>query len=216
MNKSDESQSLNDSQSPATVENTKVVKKLILIVFGMFGFGFALVPLYDVFCDITGLNGKTSTEAATYNVEQVDTQRIVTVQFISRTAQGIPWKFEPMTNEIKVHPGEMKLVKFYAKNESTRDIIGQAVPSVSPGLAAAYFQGRAASQRPHSPGYPIATMLPLVAGRPALCSPAAEFHDLSGVNRGWVAQAHQTALSRSTAGQYQNTSCQVWIFRVHR
>jgi cytochrome c oxidase assembly protein subunit 11 len=140
MNKGDELQNSNNKDSSTTKQNSKVVKKLMLIVFGMFGFGFALVPLYDVFCDITGLNGKTSTTAAVYNKEQVDTQRIVTVQFISRTAQGIPWKFEPMVREIKVHPGEMKLVKFYAKNESTRDIIGQAVPSVSPGLAAAYFQ----------------------------------------------------------------------------
>ncbi len=140
MNKGDESQNSSDKGSAKAQQNSKVVKKLMLIVFGMFGFGFALVPLYDVFCDITGLNGKTSTTAAVYNVEKIDTQRVVTVQFISRTAQGIPWKFEPMVREIKVHPGEMKLVKFYAKNESTRDIIGQAVPSVSPGLAAAYFQ----------------------------------------------------------------------------
>lgn len=140
MDKGDELQNSTNNNSDAKSENKKVVKKLILIVFGMFGFGFALVPLYDVFCDITGLNGKTSTTAATYNVEQVDTQRVVTVQFISRMAQGIPWQFEPMTREIKVHPGEMKVVKFFAKNESTRDIIGQAVPSVSPGLAAAYFQ----------------------------------------------------------------------------
>jgi cytochrome c oxidase assembly protein subunit 11 len=140
MNKGDELQNSNDKDSSTTKQNSKVVKKLMLIVFGMFGFGFALVPLYDVFCDITGLNGKTSTTAAVYNVEKIDTQRVVTVQFISRTAQGIPWKFEPMVREIKVHPGEMKLVKFYAKNESTRDIIGQAVPSVSPGLASAYFQ----------------------------------------------------------------------------
>ncbi|TWX58574.1 cytochrome c oxidase assembly protein [Colwellia hornerae] len=141
MNKGDEVQNLNNKDSAAITKNNQVIKKLVLIVFGMFGFGFALVPLYDVFCDITGLNGKTSTTAAAvYNVEQIDTKRIVTVQFISRTAQGIPWQFEPMVREIKVHPGEMKLVKFYAKNESTRDIIGQAVPSVSPGLAAAYFQ----------------------------------------------------------------------------
>ncbi|NQZ88330.1 MAG: cytochrome c oxidase assembly protein [Colwellia sp.] len=142
MNKGDELQNSTntDSAKAKAKQNSKVVKKLMLIVFGMFGFGFALVPLYDVFCDITGLNGKTSTNAAVYNVEQIDTKRIVTVQFISRTAQGIPWTFEPMVREIKVHPGEMKLVKFYAKNESTRDIIGQAVPSVSPGLAAAYFQ----------------------------------------------------------------------------
>jgi cytochrome c oxidase assembly protein subunit 11 len=140
MSKDDEVKNSNIKDSAAMTKNNKVIKKLVLLVFGMFGFGFALVPLYDVFCDITGLNGKTSTTAAVYNVEQIDTKRVVTVQFISRTAQGIPWQFEPMIHEIKVHPGEMKLVKFYAKNESTRDIIGQAVPSVSPGLAAAYFQ----------------------------------------------------------------------------
>ena len=118
----------------------QTVKKLVLVVFAMFGFGFALVPLYDVFCDITGLNGKTADTAAEINQDGVDTSRMVTVQFISRMAQGIPWQFEPMINEIKVHPGEMKLVKFYAKNESLKDIIGQAVPSVSPGQAAIYFQ----------------------------------------------------------------------------
>lgn len=122
------------------IAKTKTVKKLILVVFAMFGFGFALVPLYDVFCDITGLNGKTSTTAANINENGIDKSRMITVQFISRTAKGIPWKFEPMINEIKVYPGEMKLVKFYAKNESLNDIVGQAVPSVSPGQAAIYFQ----------------------------------------------------------------------------
>lgn len=121
-------------------KTTKTVKKLVLVVFAMFGFGFALVPLYDVFCDITGLNGKTNTSAATYEADGVDRSRVVRVQFISRNAKGIPWKFEPMINEVSVHPGEMKLVKFYAKNESTTDIIGQAVPSVSPGRAAVYLQ----------------------------------------------------------------------------
>ena len=90
MNKGDELQNSNNKDNSTTKQNSKVVKKLMLIVFGMFGFGFALVPLYDVFCDITGLNGKTSTSATVYNVEQIDTQRLVTVQFISRTAQGIP------------------------------------------------------------------------------------------------------------------------------
>lgn len=120
--------------------NGKVIKKLVLVVFAMFGFGFALVPLYDVFCDLTGLNGKTNTVAVVYNDEGIDTSRIVTVQFITRNAKAIPWQFEPVINEIKVHPGEMKFVNFYAKNESKRDIVGQAVPSVSPGLAAGYFQ----------------------------------------------------------------------------
>jgi cytochrome c oxidase assembly protein subunit 11 len=61
------------------------------------------------------------------------------VQFITRNAQGVPWKFEPILNEINVHPGEMKVVSFYAKNNAQHDIIGQAVPSVSPGMAANYF-----------------------------------------------------------------------------
>jgi len=128
------------SEQQLQQNNQKTVKKLVLIVFAMFGFGFALVPLYDVFCEITGLNGKTADTAATYNADGVDESRTVRVQFISHLAKGIPWQFEPMVREIEVHPGEMKLVKFYAKNDSVRDIIGQAVPSVSPGQAAVYFQ----------------------------------------------------------------------------
>lgn len=120
--------------------NNKVVKKLVFVVFAMFGFGFALVPLYDVFCDITGLNGKTNEVGVAYENEGIDTSRTVKVQFITRMAKGIPWKFEPVINEILVHPGEVKFVNFYAKNKSQRDIVGQAVPSVSPGLAAGYFQ----------------------------------------------------------------------------
>ncbi len=120
--------------------NSQVIKKLVLVVFAMFGFGFALVPLYDVFCDITGLNGKTNTVAALYTDDGIDTSRSVKVQFITRMAKGIPWQFEPVINEVSVHPGEMKFVNFYAKNISQYDIVGQAVPSVSPGLAAGYFQ----------------------------------------------------------------------------
>ncbi|MBL4900133.1 MAG: cytochrome c oxidase assembly protein [Colwellia sp.] len=120
--------------------NSKVIKKLVLVVFAMFGFGFALVPLYDVFCDITGLNGKTNNVGVAYANDGIDTSRTIKVQFITRMAKGIPWQFEPVINEILVHPGEIIFVDFYAKNKSKYDIIGQAVPSVSPGLAAGYFQ----------------------------------------------------------------------------
>ncbi|OUS28142.1 cytochrome c oxidase assembly protein [Thalassotalea sp. 42_200_T64] len=129
-----------DSVKPVDERVKKGVTKLLLTVFAMFAFGFALVPLYDVFCDITGLNGKTATTAATVNADGIDTSRTIKVQFISRTAQGAAWQFAPEVNSIEVHPGEMKFVKFYAKNESGRDGIAQAVPSVSPGLAASYFQ----------------------------------------------------------------------------
>jgi cytochrome c oxidase assembly protein subunit 11 len=122
------------------VSNQKAVIRLLVLVIGMFGFGFALVPLYDVFCDITGINGKTSDQAASYEIDQVDQSRLVTVQFISRTAQGIPWRFEPQIKQVQVHPGERKVVNFIAKNNASKLIVGQAVPSVSPGQAAVYFQ----------------------------------------------------------------------------
>ena len=118
----------------------KTTRKLLLVVLLMFGFGFAMVPLYDVFCDITGLNGKTKNQAAEQSNHGIDYSRTVTVQFISRTSSGMPWQFQPMINEIRVHPGEVKVIKFYAKNQATFDTVGQAVPSVSPGQAAVYFQ----------------------------------------------------------------------------
>jgi len=137
MSEGTEQEVLESKDKPS---HSKVIKKLVLVVFAMFGFGFALVPLYDVFCDITGLNGKTNEVAATYAADGIDTSRTIKVQFITRNAKGIPWQFEPVINEISVHPGEMKFVNFYAKNESQRVITGQAVPSVSPGIAAGYFQ----------------------------------------------------------------------------
>ncbi|BDX04555.1 cytochrome c oxidase assembly protein [Planctobacterium marinum] len=120
-------------------ENKKVIIKLVAVVFGMFGFGFALVPLYDVFCAVTGINGKTSNEAAVYQNIEVDESRLVTVEFITRTNTGMPWEFETKTRRVEVHPGAMHQVDFYAHNPSQRDIVGQAVPSVSPGPAAIYL-----------------------------------------------------------------------------
>lgn len=120
-------------------QNNKTVLKLLGIVVGMFGFGFALVPLYDVFCDLTGINGKTSEVAAVYEGVLVDESRLITVEFITRTNSGMPWQFAAQTKRVKVHPGEIQQVDFTAFNPASRDIIGQAVPSVSPGTAAIYL-----------------------------------------------------------------------------
>ncbi len=116
-----------------------MVIKLVTIVVGMFGFGFALVPLYDVFCEITGINGKTDNTAAVYESVIVDDSRTVTVEFLTRTHTGMPWKFEAQTQRIEVHPGELNTVEFYVRNPASRPIIGQAIPSVSPGTAALYL-----------------------------------------------------------------------------
>lgn len=119
--------------------NNKMVLKLIVIVIGMFGFGFALVPLYDVFCDVAGINGKTDKTAAVYTSVEIDESREVTVEFITRTNTGMPWEFRAETKRVKVHPGELNTVSFYVRNPASSNIVAQAIPSVSPGTAALYL-----------------------------------------------------------------------------
>lgn len=119
--------------------NNKMVIKLVVIVFGMFGFGFALVPLYDVFCDVTGINGKTENTAAVYESVEIDESREITVEFITRTNTGMPWEFRAQTSRMKVHPGELNTVSFYVRNPASNNMMAQAIPSVSPGMAALYL-----------------------------------------------------------------------------
>ena len=115
--------------------------KLAIIPLLMFGFGFALVPLYDVFCDITGLNGKTGrVEAAEIDASsQVDESRTIEVRFITSTNSGLPWSFEAIDKKMDVHPGQVYEAMFRVRSTSENVTLGQAVPSVSPGLAAQYF-----------------------------------------------------------------------------
>lgn len=113
--------------------------KLSIVALAMFGFGFALVPLYDVFCELTGLNGKTAETAATTEAAIVDTSREVIVEFIARPNKQMPWVFEPEVTRMTVHPGEIHIMNYRAENPTQRFIVGQAVPSVSPGQAALYF-----------------------------------------------------------------------------
>ncbi|MBL4631077.1 MAG: cytochrome c oxidase assembly protein [Paraglaciecola sp.] len=127
------------SVNPNQTKNNKLVLKLAAIVVGMFGFGFALVPLYDVLCDALGINGKTSDIAALYEAVEIDESRLITVDFITRVNSGMPWEFKAQTRQVKVHPGELTQVNFYVRNPAITAIVGQAVPSVSPGPAALYM-----------------------------------------------------------------------------
>ena len=114
--------------------------KLAIIPLLMFGFGFALVPLYDVFCDITGLNGKTGrVEASEINIDQVDLSRTIEVRFLANTSTGLPWSFEPLVKKMEVHPGQVYEAVYRVRSASASKTLGQAVPSVSPGLAAQHF-----------------------------------------------------------------------------
>lgn len=131
--------------------NKNVVGLLSLVALGMFGFGFALVPLYNLICDTFGLNGKfTEIEQGTVNVAQQveraegikkrkDLSRKVSVEFFSSLNQNLQWEFRPMKNKLELHPGEVTTVKYYAKNNTGREVIAQAIPSVSPGVANKYF-----------------------------------------------------------------------------
>jgi cytochrome c oxidase assembly protein subunit 11 len=117
----------------------KVISRLLLLVAGMFGFGFAMVPLYDVFCDLTGLNGKTGGRAAVASIEP-DMDRTVIVEFIASVNQSMPWDFKPHVTRMEVHPGQMYRTSFHARNRTDQVMVGQAIPSVAPGLAAPHFK----------------------------------------------------------------------------
>lgn len=120
--------------------NNRTVRRLGIAAAVMFGFGFALVPLYDVFCEVTGLNGKTGRiELEQALTGKVDEDRLVTVEFLGTVNGDMPWEFKPLVRRVKVHPGEVTEVHYFARNKAEQQVIGQAVPSVAPGLAAKYF-----------------------------------------------------------------------------
>ena len=126
--------------SRRSLANRRVVTRLAVVVLGMFGFGFALVPLYDVFCQVTGLNGKTGRIELEQTLGgKVDVGRMVTVEFLASVNSELPWEFRPVVKKVKVHPGEVTEVKYYARNLTGDSVTGQAVPSLAPGQAARYF-----------------------------------------------------------------------------
>jgi len=120
--------------------NKKLGFKMVWIVVGSLVFAFALVPLYDVLCTMTGLNGKTDTSASALKNNKVDTTRWVTVQFTSSVMPGLGWNFYPKQSSIKVRPGQVETVQFEAKNITSQVVAGQAIPSVTPGQAAAHLK----------------------------------------------------------------------------
>jgi cytochrome c oxidase assembly protein subunit 11 len=120
--------------------NSKLAYKMLLVVAGALLFAFALVPLYSVFCSLSGLNGKTENSAYTLAKAKVDNSRLVTVQFVAAVMPGLGWNFYPKQSTITLHPGQIETVMFEAKNITSETIAGQAIPSVTPGEAAKYFK----------------------------------------------------------------------------
>jgi cytochrome c oxidase assembly protein subunit 11 len=138
---------------PRVPSHRQLLIRLMAIVALSFAFGFALVPLYDALCQATGLNGKTATVrqgglgpaagaagAPSALPSRIDRSRIVTVEFTGTVMPGLPWEMQAETARIDLHPGELQQVLFRVHNRSDQPIIGQAIPSVSPGSAAQHFE----------------------------------------------------------------------------
>ncbi len=124
---------------PTAAKNRRLLWALILIGCGMFGFGFALVPLYTAMCKVLGINGKPENTSMVQS-QTVDKNRMVTVEFIANTNADLPWDFYPLVKKVQLHPGENKIINYYAKNNSPSSMTVQAIPSISPGLAAKYLK----------------------------------------------------------------------------
>jgi cytochrome c oxidase assembly protein subunit 11 len=127
--------------------NMLMLKKLLVVAAGMFAFGYALVPLYQAICEITGINilalgerempGTGSARAKVPSNTQVDTTRTITVEF-DANARG-PWEFRPAQRSIQVHPGEVVTVMYEFQNVQNRTMAAQAIPSYAPRQAAQHF-----------------------------------------------------------------------------
>jgi len=119
--------------------NLSMTWKLLAIAAGSFGFGFALVPLYNVLCAVTGYGDQAKLLERARAVEQPDLSRTVTVQFLADVASAGEFEFRPVVRTLEVHPGELYTAQFFAHNLSGRDTVAQAVPNIAPSEVAAYF-----------------------------------------------------------------------------
>lgn len=116
--------------------------KLVCVPVLMFGFAFALVPLYDILCDITGFNGRTTNESyqEVRSSYEIDESRLVSVTFSAAVAAGFPVSFRPEVARMEVIPGKVYTMNYLAENRSNDVVIGQATPSIAPYQAATHFK----------------------------------------------------------------------------
>lgn len=119
---------------------TKTAKKLGLVAVAMFGFGYLMVPIYNILCEVTGINGKTGRiTQSQVNANDVDVDRFVTVEFDTNVNPNLPWTFKAVEFKQQVRPGEIAEAVFVVENESNKIVVGQAVPSVAPEQASLFF-----------------------------------------------------------------------------
>jgi cytochrome c oxidase assembly protein subunit 11 len=124
---------------PRKKANRSLILALVLMTAGSFAFGWALIPLYDVFCRLTGIGNAEAKAGRSIAHEAVDLNREITVEFLADPASVGSFDFRPKIASMRIHPGKLYDTGFYAKNLTTAASVAQAVPSISPGVAAKYF-----------------------------------------------------------------------------
>jgi cytochrome c oxidase assembly protein subunit 11 len=118
--------------------NRRVLKKLLIVVACMFGFGYAMVPFYYKICQVTGINA--GDEQALAASPQIDRERWITLQFDANTNPSMPWHFRPLQSSLRIHPGQLVQAEFEVENMAGSKITGQAIPSYGPALAGRYVK----------------------------------------------------------------------------
>lgn len=131
---------MQEPEQPHSGDSKSLAGRLLLLAVAMFGFGFLLVPIYDAFCEITGLGGKTNTTAVTDVTEAVDENREISLEFVTIVNQYAPWEFRSQVKQMTIHPGGIYEAMFIARNLTDKHKTAQAVPSVAPQQAAKYFR----------------------------------------------------------------------------
>ena len=126
--------------SPETLRaNRTLLLKLLGFSLGAFAFGYALVPLYDVLCDVTGYGNERRLAQKSVIATKPDPSRTITVEFLAELPSNGNFEFRPVLASMKVHPGQLYTADFIAKNLTGRDTTAQAVPGIAPTKAAPYF-----------------------------------------------------------------------------
>lgn len=118
------------------LRNRQMLGKLLVVVVGMLGFCAAMVPMYRQICEAIGITQTRAVSAAANT--QVDRSRQVTVELIA-TSAGLPWTFEAIDRQVKLHPGELATVRYRVVNTLGRPVTAHAVMNTAPAAANGYI-----------------------------------------------------------------------------
>jgi cytochrome c oxidase assembly protein subunit 11 len=128
-----------ETQNDLAAKNQRSLRLVLLSVFAMIGLSFASVPLYDLFCRVTGFGGTTQEAKVAPPEDQLVKERSIKIRFNTDTSPKLPWSFESEISEMSLYPGQQALVNYVAQNKSDQPVTGTAIYNVAPVKAGQYF-----------------------------------------------------------------------------